>query len=118
MNNTIVQVPVSKSLRDRAAAAASDLGFSSLQESIRIFMANLAKRQINITISPAKKIDEYTLSPRAIRRYEKLIRDIESGEEPVYTANSPQELIDQLHGRIPPKLANQSEIPKALRSKD
>lgn len=97
MNNTIVQVPVSKTLRDQAASAAADLGFSSLQESIRLFMTNLAKREINITITPAKKYDEYTLSPQAAKRYEKMTRDIDSGKVKPRSFDNVDDLMEYLN---------------------
>lgn len=93
MNQTIIQVPIAKSLRDQAALAASDFGFSSLQESIRVFLSQLAKKKLTISFAP-KTVQ---LSPEASARYDKMIEDIESGKKKVYTAHSAEELINHLN---------------------
>lgn len=98
MNKTILQIPIDKSLRDRAAAASAKLGFSSLQESVRLYLHKLSENKLDVMF----KEPDVQLSPRAIRRYNKLITDIESGKEPVYTASSVKDLLDQLYGRKPP----------------
>jgi len=98
MNKTIIQVPVSKTLRNKAALAAADFGFSSIQESIRVFLNQLAKKQIAISFTP-KSVN---LSPKAVKRYNKIIDDIESGKEPIYQAKNLKDLLDQLYGKKPP----------------
>ncbi|MDO8638590.1 MAG: hypothetical protein Q7R43_03370, partial [Candidatus Daviesbacteria bacterium] len=37
------------------------------------------------------------LSPKAERHYAKIMHDIESGKEKVYTANNAEDLLKQLH---------------------
>ncbi len=46
--NTILQIPVNKNLRDQAASRAEKMGFSSLQELIRLFLNKLAAGEIDI----------------------------------------------------------------------
>lgn len=94
MQKTILQVPIDQKLRTRAASAARLQGFSSLQEPIRLFLQKLAERELTFKFEfpPVK------LSKRAAARYDKMIRDIESGREPVFTAHSVDELMDDLHG--------------------
>ncbi len=58
MNSTILQVPISKDLRDDAAVAASSLGFSSLQEAVRVFLTQLAEGRIKITFETIKNLDK------------------------------------------------------------
>lgn len=48
MNKVIIQVPVSKQLRDSAERAAEEYGFSSLQEVLRVFLAKFANRSVSI----------------------------------------------------------------------
>lgn len=73
MDSTILQVPISKSLRDEAAAAASGMGFSSLQEAVRVFLAQLRDQTVKISFEyPAVQ-----LSARAIKRYNKISEDFE-----------------------------------------
>ncbi|KKS97751.1 MAG: hypothetical protein UV73_C0005G0028 [Candidatus Gottesmanbacteria bacterium GW2011_GWA2_43_14] len=94
MNKTIIQIPVDKELRDKASTVAEKLGFSSLQETIRVFLAQLAQGNISLTFGE-KPVQ---LSPRAIGRYNKLIEGIESGKEKTYTAVDSKDLLNQLHG--------------------
>jgi len=64
-----------KSLRDEATSAAVEMGFSSLQEFVRVFLQNLAKGSMSISFEPAVK-----LSDKNERRYEKMLANIESGK--------------------------------------
>ncbi len=89
--NTILQVPMSKELRDQAASQARNMGFSSLQETVRVFLGKLAQGQVNIKFEEAVQ-----LSPKAIKRYNKIIDEIESGKEKVYSAKSVDDLMKQL----------------------
>lgn len=92
MDKTIVQVPISKSLRDQATEAAANLGFSSLQESVRVFLAQLARQEITIGF------DEPTirLSPAAIDRYNQMVDDIDSGKADLSSATTADDLMEHL----------------------
>jgi antitoxin component of RelBE/YafQ-DinJ toxin-antitoxin module len=83
----IVQVPMDKKLKDKAEAASSDLGFSSLQEVIRVFLTKLSKREFNIKIEETS--EEITdLSPAAEKKFKKAIRDIKAGRNITETKNT------------------------------
>lgn len=76
MNTTIIQVPVSKTLRNKALEAAIASGFSSLQDVIRLFLTKFAKKQI------AVNIEETTipLSAKNEKRYLKMDEDFDKGK--------------------------------------
>ena len=76
MDTTIIQVPVSKDLRKQATEASEKLGFSSLQETVRVFLNQLAKKEIDI----AFQTKTYPLSPANELRYTKMVKDVESGK--------------------------------------
>jgi|GEM_PF-1301180 antitoxin component of RelBE/YafQ-DinJ toxin-antitoxin module len=95
VTKTIIQVPVAKSLRDQATLAVEELGFSSIQESIRLFLTQLADRSLSFSFKPKS----VKLSLKAIKRYDKMLDDIDSGKEPVYKAKNVNDLLDQLYGR-------------------
>ncbi len=76
MKRTILQVPMQQSLRDEAMKVAEDHGFSSLQEAIRVLLHKFSRREITIDVSTK---DE-RLSPKAERRYAKIVADIKSGK--------------------------------------
>lgn len=82
MSRVILQVPMSKDLKSKAEKAALSLGFSSLQESVRLILTKLARRELKVTVY------EETLSPAAEARYEKIIKDIEAGRNIVKTKNA------------------------------
>ncbi len=93
MAKTILQVPIDTSLRNRAAAVAAKLGFSSLQESVRLYLHKLADNKLDIMF----KEPDVQLSPRAARRYDKMIRDIESGRVKTKSFSSVDALMKDLH---------------------
>jgi len=76
--NTIIQVPIDKTLRDRAIIAASHLGFSSIQEAIRVFLVQLPLQTVKISFEHPP----VQLSRKTVRKYDKIIDDIESGKLP------------------------------------
>lgn len=91
MNTTILQIPVSKSLKSDATLVAKDYGFSSLQEIIRVLLTKLARRQLTVQIEEMVT----PLSRQAEKRYLKMEKDFETGKN-IYTARSVDELMRQL----------------------
>lgn len=91
VQNTVIQVPIEKSLRDRAVVAASSLGFSSIQEAIRVFLVQLPQQTVNISFEHPP----VQLSKRAVKRYDKIVDEIESGKMPtrVFTKKNDIEAI-------------------------
>jgi len=86
------------SLRQSATNAAESLGFSSLQETVRLFLNQLTNKQITISFTP-KTIK---LSPAAEKRYLKLDKDIKSGKAVLYQAENINDLMDQLNDNKDP----------------
>jgi antitoxin component of RelBE/YafQ-DinJ toxin-antitoxin module len=78
MDTTILQVPISKSLRTEAVSVAKDSGFSSLQEVVRLMLTKFAKKEIGVTFErfPAVK-----LSAKNDRRYAKMVDDFEKRKD-------------------------------------
>lgn len=74
MNKTIIQVPIDKKIKEKAALVAADMGFSSLQETIRLFLTKLSQKSVHIrfNIEP----DYIELSPKARVRYGQRERDL------------------------------------------
>lgn len=73
---TVIQVPVSSEFRKEAEKEAERQGFSSLQDLVRLFLRKFIDRKLEVTFEePAVQ-----LSPRAIKRYNKMIKEIESGK--------------------------------------
>ncbi len=90
MDKVVLQVPVSKSLRLEAEKVALAQGFSSLQEIVRVFMAKLAAKTIDVSFSSA-----VPLSAKAEKRYGKMDQDFRKGKN-VYLANNPDKLLKML----------------------
>jgi len=90
---TVLQVPMSIDLRKDAEKRALEQGFSSLQEAVRVFLKQLAKGVAGITFEREETVH---LSPRAIKRYNKILKDIEEGKN-IYEAKSVDDLMIQLN---------------------
>lgn len=89
---TILQIPINKNLRDQAASKAAKMGFSSLQEAVRIFLNKIATGEINVTFE-----ETIQLSPKAIKRYNKMIDEIESGKVKTQTFTDVGSLMKHLN---------------------
>ena len=93
--NDVLQVPMSKELREKATLVAISQGYSSLQETVRIFLTQLADHKVETGFYPIVK--KVRLSPKAIKRYNKILDGIDSGERKLFTAHSAEELIEHLN---------------------
>jgi len=89
---TILQVPLSPTIRDQALVAAEEMGFSSLQEAVRVILSKLAARRL--TISVEETIIPLSLS--AEKRYAKMDREFAANKN-LRTAKTVADLIKQLH---------------------
>lgn len=91
MQKTILQVPMDKQLKNNAEKIASQQGFSSLQEIVRVFLAQLASNKVEITLQ-----ESLSLSPGNEKRYAKMTKDFESGNN-VFAAKSIEDLTAKLN---------------------
>ena len=90
MNKTILQVPMSRDLKISAEKQAIEQGFSSLQEMVRVFLKKLSQKTLSVKFE-----EEVQLSPKAIKRYDKMIDEMESGKN-IYHAESFDDFMKQL----------------------
>ena len=90
MNTTNLQIPLSKDLKLSAQKAAVNMGFSSLQELIRLFLKRISTQSVHVSF-----VEEEYLSPKAEKRYMKMEKDIEKGINFTRT-NSLEELFEKL----------------------
>lgn len=97
MNTTTLQIPVSKSLKNNAQDMAKKLGFSSLQEVVRIFLTQLVSKKITVGVTTSETPDEI-LTPQQekvlLRKYKEAKKDIAEGN--YFVAHSVEEMMDQL----------------------
>ncbi len=93
MQRVILQVPMSRELKEKAQSASLDLGFSSLQETIRVLLTKLSKRELTMTVEPVEEITH--LSKAAEVRFKKAIRDIRAGRN-IYRPKSKDEFFELL----------------------
>lgn len=91
MSKTILQVPVSKELKQKAENAATRQGFSSLQEPVRVFLTKLASNKLEVTIQ-----ETVWLSQSAEKRYLKQTTDFEKNRN-IISAKSVDELMAKLN---------------------
>lgn len=90
--NTILQIPIDKNIRKQAASKAEKMGFSSLQEIVRVFLNKIAAGEVNVKFE-----ENVQLSPKAIKRYNKIIDQVESGEVEKETFSKVDNLMDYLN---------------------
>lgn len=76
MNTTILQIPVTKSFRDQVSSVVTDMGFSSLQDYLRLVMRKTLNKEIDITVGPKPIV----LSARNAKRYDKMVEEVLSGK--------------------------------------
>lgn len=91
MNNTILQVPIDKNIRNQATSYAEKMGFSSLQEVVRLFLNRVAAGEINVSFEPTVK-----LSTKNEKRYSKMINDIENNKVKLKSYTSVDEMMSDL----------------------
>jgi len=84
MTRTILQVPMSADLKIAAEMTAKDYGFSSLQETVRLILNKLVKRELVISVGEP---EESNLSSKAEKRYLAMIKDIGEGRNVTKTKN-------------------------------
>lgn len=89
---TILQVPVSSGVRAEALAASREMGFSSLQETVRVLLSKLANRQLIIQVEETI----IPLSARSEKRYAGMDKDFQSNKN-IYKAGNIDDLMKQLH---------------------
>lgn len=82
MSRTVLQIPIAKRLKLDAEETANGLGFSSLQEIIRIFISKLAAKKVEISFQ-----ETTSLSPKAEARYLAMAKDIKKGRNVSETKN-------------------------------
>lgn len=75
--NTIIQVPVTKSFRNEMVDIANNMGFSSLQDLIRFTLTQIKKKLIVPTMASYPTVK---LSAKNAARYDKMADDVESGK--------------------------------------
>lgn len=93
MQRVILQVPMSRELKEKAQSASSDLGFSSLQETIRVLLTKLSKRELTMSVEPVEEISY--LSRAAEAKFKKAVRDIKAGRN-VYRPKNKDEFFELL----------------------
>lgn len=96
MNKVTIQVPVDKTLKASAEKVASEYGFSSLQEAIRLFMAQFANKSLNIGFFQTMPDEILTQKEEAvlIKKYTQAKKQIKKGKG--FSAYSPDEMLSQL----------------------
>jgi len=85
---------MSKDLKEKAQSASQDLGFSSIQEAIRVLLTKFAKKELSLKVT--EEVEEVTrLSKVAEKRYKKAIDDIKAGRN-IYRPKNKEEFFKML----------------------
>lgn len=62
MQRVVVQVPMAKELKNKAEIVSADLGFSSIQEAIRVLLTKLSKREFSLRVEEVEQPNKYFIS--------------------------------------------------------
>lgn len=84
---------MSEDLRTKAEKVSLDMGFSSIQEVIRVLLSNLSANKLKIEISNP---DEPELSPKAKGRFAKIMKEIAMGKG-IYKPKNDKEFFEMLN---------------------
>lgn len=95
MIRAVIQTPVTPQLRREAEQAAREQGYSSLQDAIRMYLRKLARREVRVQLQ--EQLPPVKLSPRAIKRYDKMTHDIESGKAKLRWFDNVDDLVRDLN---------------------
>lgn len=79
-------------MRSKAEKKARKLGLS-LQDIVRLVLHKYADDKLEVSVQEPGAV---RLSPRAIRRYNRILKDIEEGKN-IYSAKDVDDLMRQLH---------------------
>lgn len=93
MDTTTLQIPLTKSLKSNATSVAKEIGFTSLQDFVRLVLTKLAHRELTVHVTPTENIQ---LSPAAKKRYAKMKADFKKGRN-IYRAKDAEDLLRQLN---------------------
>ncbi len=92
MNSTILQIPITKSFRDQVSDVVIEMGFSSLQDYLRLIMKKTLTKEIDITVGPKPIM----LSAKNAKRYDKMVDDVLSGRVKTKSFDNVDDLMDDL----------------------
>ena len=85
---------MTQELKEKVEIVSSDLGFSSIQEAIRVLLTKLSKREFSLKV---EEVEEITyLSPAAERKFKKAVLDIKAGRN-IYKPRNKKEFFDILN---------------------
>lgn len=92
MDSTILQIPITKSFRDKVSDVVIEMGFSSLQDYLRLIMKKTLTKEIDITVGPKPIV----LSAKNAKRYDKMVEDYLSGKVKTKSYSDVEELLNDL----------------------
>ncbi len=88
-----MQIPMDVDLRNKAEKAVVEQGFSTLQDFTRLVYRKLVQNRLEVKLGEPP----VQLSAKALKRYDKMSRDIESGKTKLKWFNSVDDLMKDLN---------------------
>lgn len=93
MKSTILQIPLKKDLREKAQKAAKKQGFSSLQEAVRVFLSQLATKNIEVHFAPP----DVPLSQIREKQYSRRVDEVKNKKIKSKTFSDSKSMIEHLN---------------------
>ncbi len=93
MDTTILQIPIEKAFRNEVSKVVADMGFSSLQDYIRLFLKKTLKGEVGVSI---EKFPAVKLSAKNAKRYDKIVNDYLTGKLKTKSFDNVDNLMEDL----------------------
>lgn len=99
-NSTVLQVRANARLVKKAQAKAAMLGYSSLQEIVRVFLSSFVRGKAEPAVISTQETERFPpehikLGPKATKRWEKIMRDADEDKN-MYSFADPEEALEFL----------------------
>ena len=96
MNTSVLQIPINPTLKKQAQVEAKRLGFSSLQDLLRLMMTQLVEKTVAIRVISTYPEEKLTPAEVAVvlKKHEKVKKEIARGD--YFVASSAEEMVRQL----------------------
>ncbi|OGV96952.1 hypothetical protein A2W24_02395 [Microgenomates group bacterium RBG_16_45_19] len=95
-NTSVIQVRLPESLREASEKRAGEVGLSSVQEAIRLFLKGFVEKRVGLALVPEKfPPEKVVLSKAAQKRFARIENDLDEGRNTI-SFDDPQEALKWL----------------------
>jgi hypothetical protein len=93
MDTVILQVPITRSIRDDMASFVENIGLSSIQDYVRLIFKKSLSGEIGVHVGPKPIV----LSAKNAKRYDKMVEDVLSGKVKTKSFDNVDKMMEYLN---------------------